>query len=41
MLTVAAAISLVIGVWQDYSPQHPPSEPRVGWYVRKFKLNIY
>lgn len=43
MLTVAAAISLVIGVWQDYSPQHPPSEPRVGWYVisKKTKLNIY
>ncbi|CDS14494.1 hypothetical protein LRAMOSA06663 [Lichtheimia ramosa] len=31
MLTVAAVISLVIGVWQDYSPQHPPNEPRVGW----------
>ncbi|KAI7884107.1 PMCA-type calcium-translocating P-type ATPase [Lichtheimia hyalospora FSU 10163] len=31
MLTVAAVISLVIGVWQDYSPQHPHNEPRVGW----------
>ncbi|KAI9319013.1 PMCA-type calcium-translocating P-type ATPase [Dichotomocladium elegans] len=31
MLTVAAIVSLIIGLWQDFSSQHPPNEPRVRW----------
>ncbi|KAI9321217.1 PMCA-type calcium-translocating P-type ATPase [Dichotomocladium elegans] len=31
MLTIASIVSLAVGIWQDYSPQHPPDEPRVGW----------
>ncbi|KAI8388871.1 PMCA-type calcium-translocating P-type ATPase [Radiomyces spectabilis] len=31
MLTIASFVSLAVGIWEDYSPQHPPDEPRVGW----------
>jgi Ca2+-transporting ATPase len=31
MLTVAAIVSLVVGVWEDNSESHPPDEPKVGW----------
>lgn len=33
MLTIASFVSLAVGIWEDYSPRHPPDEPRVGWYV--------
>ncbi|KAI9244630.1 PMCA-type calcium-translocating P-type ATPase, partial [Sporodiniella umbellata] len=31
MLSIASIVSLVVGIWEDYSPQHPEDEPRVGW----------
>ncbi|KAI7861506.1 PMCA-type calcium-translocating P-type ATPase [Spinellus fusiger] len=31
LLTIASLVSLAIGIWEDYSPRHPPDEPRVGW----------
>lgn len=31
ILTVAAAISFALGMWQDFGPQHDPDEPRVNW----------
>ncbi|KAI7880657.1 PMCA-type calcium-translocating P-type ATPase [Lichtheimia hyalospora FSU 10163] len=31
MLTIASFVSLAVGIWEDYSPRHPPDEPRVGW----------
>ncbi|KAF7720873.1 hypothetical protein EC973_005882 [Apophysomyces ossiformis] len=31
MLTIASVVSLAVGIWEDYSPQHPEDEPRVGW----------
>ncbi|KAI8137844.1 PMCA-type calcium-translocating P-type ATPase [Fennellomyces sp. T-0311] len=31
MLTIASVVSLAVGIWEDYSPRHPPDEPRVGW----------
>ncbi|KAI9595914.1 hypothetical protein BDF19DRAFT_384846 [Syncephalis fuscata] len=31
LLSIGAIISLAIGIYEDYSPQHPKDEPRVGW----------
>ncbi|KAL0075273.1 PMCA-type calcium-translocating P-type ATPase [Phycomyces blakesleeanus] len=31
LLTIASLVSLAIGIWEDYSPNHPEDEPRVGW----------
>ncbi|KAI8090785.1 PMCA-type calcium-translocating P-type ATPase [Thamnidium elegans] len=31
MLSIAALVSLAVGIWEDYSPRHPEDEPRVGW----------
>lgn len=31
ILTVAAAVSFALGMWQDFGPQHDPEEPRVNW----------
>ncbi|KAI9497916.1 PMCA-type calcium-translocating P-type ATPase [Zychaea mexicana] len=31
MLTVAAIVSLGIGIGKDYSAEHPPGQPRIGW----------
>ncbi|KAI8997400.1 PMCA-type calcium-translocating P-type ATPase [Pilobolus umbonatus] len=31
MLTVAAIISLMIGIYDDNSPNHPVDEPKIGW----------
>ncbi|KAI8991117.1 PMCA-type calcium-translocating P-type ATPase [Mycotypha africana] len=31
MLSIASLVSLAVGIWEDYSPRHPPDEPRVGW----------
>ncbi|KAI8890213.1 PMCA-type calcium-translocating P-type ATPase, partial [Backusella circina FSU 941] len=31
MLSIASIVSLAVGIWEDYSPRHPPDEPRVGW----------
>ncbi|RUS17440.1 hypothetical protein BC937DRAFT_89981 [Endogone sp. FLAS-F59071] len=31
MLTIAAIVSLAVGIWEDYSPNHPQDEPRIGW----------
>lgn len=31
MLTIAAVISLSVGIWEDLSPGHPTDEPKVGW----------
>ncbi|RUS23580.1 E1-E2 ATPase-domain-containing protein [Jimgerdemannia flammicorona] len=31
MLTIAALVSLAVGLWEDYSPRHPADEPRIGW----------
>lgn len=31
ILTVAACISFALGLYQDFGPQHDPSEPRVQW----------
>ncbi|KAG0941813.1 hypothetical protein G6F57_007328 [Rhizopus arrhizus] len=31
MLSIASIVSLIVGIWEDYSPQHPKDEPRVGW----------
>lgn len=31
ILTVAAAVSFALGMWQDFGPQHDPKEPRVNW----------
>ncbi|KAG0166825.1 hypothetical protein DFQ28_006855 [Apophysomyces sp. BC1034] len=38
MLTIASIVSLAVGIWEDYSPQHPEDEPRVGWYVHSYHL---
>lgn len=31
ILTVAAAVSFGLGLYQDFGPQHDPDEPRVNW----------
>ncbi|KAF7723237.1 hypothetical protein EC973_002175 [Apophysomyces ossiformis] len=31
MLTIASIISLIVGIWQDNSNNHPADEPKVGW----------
>jgi Ca2+-transporting ATPase len=31
LLTVAALVSLAFGLYSDFSPSHPPDEPRVHW----------
>ncbi|RKP14500.1 PMCA-type calcium-translocating P-type ATPase [Piptocephalis cylindrospora] len=31
LLSVAAVISLAMGIYEDHSDQHPEDEPRVGW----------
>jgi Ca2+-transporting ATPase len=31
ILSVAAAVSFALGMWQDFGPQHDPDEPRVNW----------
>ncbi|KAF9358659.1 hypothetical protein BGX26_001224 [Mortierella sp. AD094] len=31
LLSVAAAVSLGISIYEDYGPHHVPGEPRVGW----------
>lgn len=31
ILSVAAAVSFALGMWQDFGPQHDPEEPRVNW----------
>ncbi|KAI9244218.1 PMCA-type calcium-translocating P-type ATPase [Helicostylum pulchrum] len=31
MLTIAAVISLVVGIWEDESANRPIDEPKVGW----------
>jgi Ca2+-transporting ATPase len=30
-ITVAAAVSFALGMYQDFGPQHDPDEPRVNW----------
>lgn len=32
MLTIAAFVSLAVGIWEDYSPNHPQDEPRIRWF---------
>lgn len=39
MLTIAAVISLVVGIWEDESANRPIDEPKVGWYVLTFFYN--
>lgn len=36
MLTVASVVSLAVGIWEDYSANHPKDEPRIGWYITLF-----
>jgi Ca2+-transporting ATPase len=36
MLSIAAIVSLVVGIWEDESSSHPIDEPKVGWYVIMF-----
>lgn len=31
ILTIAAAVSFALGMWQDFGPHHDPKEPRVNW----------
>jgi len=31
ILTIAAAVSFALGMYQDFGPQHDPEEPRVNW----------
>lgn len=31
ILSIAAAVSFALGMWQDFGPQHDPEEPRVNW----------
>ncbi|GJJ70388.1 P-type Ca2+ transporter type 2C [Entomortierella parvispora] len=31
LLSIAAAVSLAVSVYEDYGPHHPQDEPRVGW----------
>lgn len=31
ILSIAAAVSFALGMWQDFGPQHDPDEPRVNW----------
>uniref|UniRef100_A0A1D1Y7D9 Calcium-transporting ATPase n=1 Tax=Anthurium amnicola TaxID=1678845 RepID=A0A1D1Y7D9_9ARAE len=31
LLSIAALVSLIVGISEDYSPRHPKDEPRVGW----------
>ncbi|CAG8670081.1 16295_t:CDS:10 [Acaulospora morrowiae] len=31
LLSIAAIVSLIVGVSEDYSSRHPDNEPRVGW----------
>jgi len=31
MLSIAAVVSLIVGISEDYSSRHPDDEPRVGW----------
>jgi Ca2+-transporting ATPase len=31
LFSIASVVSLVVGIWEDYSPRHPEDEPRVGW----------
>ncbi|KAG0175635.1 hypothetical protein DFQ28_006601 [Apophysomyces sp. BC1034] len=31
MLTVASIISLIVGIWEDNSNNHPADEPKIGW----------
>ncbi|GBC09425.1 hypothetical protein RclHR1_08850008 [Rhizophagus clarus] len=31
LLSIAALISLIVGIHEDYSPRHPKGESRVGW----------
>jgi Ca2+-transporting ATPase len=33
MLSIAAIISLAVGIWEDRSSSHPIDEPKVGWYA--------
>ena len=35
MLSIAAIISLAIGISEDFSARHPEDEPRVGWVEGK------
>ncbi|KAI7878578.1 PMCA-type calcium-translocating P-type ATPase [Lichtheimia hyalospora FSU 10163] len=31
MLSIASLVSLVVGIWEDHSINHPADEPKVGW----------
>lgn len=31
LLSIAALISLAVGIHEDFSSRHPEGEPRVGW----------
>lgn len=31
MLSIASLVSLVVGIWEDHSINHPEDEPKVGW----------
>jgi hypothetical protein len=31
LLSIAALVSLAVGIHEDYSSRHPEGEPRVGW----------
>ncbi|KAF9928668.1 hypothetical protein FBU30_002189 [Linnemannia zychae] len=31
LLSIAAAVSLSVSIYEDYGPHHDPDEPRVGW----------
>lgn len=41
MLTVAAIVSLCVGIWEDNSDSHPADEPKVGWYIHLQKKKIF
>ena len=40
MLTIAAVISLGIGIGKDISSGAPTDEPKIGWYVNNNNNNI-
>lgn len=31
LLSIAALVSLAVGIHEDYSSRHPEGEPRIGW----------
>ncbi|CAJ0758427.1 18356_t:CDS:2 [Entrophospora sp. SA101] len=44
LLSIAALVSLAVGIGEDYSSRHPEGEPRVGWLLRDGKeqqISVY